>query len=204
MTSQETALEEVRERLTKLERENRRLKQIGAGALIVAASLFVMGQATSRKTIEASEFILRDNSGNMRARLWVMEANTVAVTGVPVALRASPTLAFYDEKDTRAKLVLDAGSVNAGAFIVSDSEGESRGSFEMNAGQGARLLLLDSRGAQRALLEPGHLQVSDDEGFKAGLGEQNLAMPRTGETRKTSAASLLLFDKDKKVIWKAP
>jgi hypothetical protein len=31
-----------------------------------------------------------------------------------------------------------------------------------------------------------------------------MVTPRTGETHKTSAASLVLFDKDKNVIWKAP
>jgi hypothetical protein len=59
MTSQETALEEVREGLIKLERQNRRLEQTGAAALIVAASLLLVGQASRTKTVEANEFILR-------------------------------------------------------------------------------------------------------------------------------------------------
>jgi hypothetical protein len=63
----------------------------------------------------------------------------------------------------------------------------------------------NSKGDPKAVLGPGHLEVSDDEGFKAALGvEENLVTPRTGETHKTSAASLLLFDKNKNVIWKAP
>jgi hypothetical protein len=60
MTSQETVIETVLERLTKLERQNRRLKRTGVAALIVAASLTFMGQASRPKTVEANEFILRD------------------------------------------------------------------------------------------------------------------------------------------------
>ena len=47
MTSQETTLEEVRERLVKLERQNRGLKQMGGVALIAAAPLILMGQEFS-------------------------------------------------------------------------------------------------------------------------------------------------------------
>jgi hypothetical protein len=54
-------------------------------------------------------------------------------------------------------------------------------------------------------MEPGHLELSDDAGFKSSLGvTKELVTLRTGETHQTSAASLLLFDKDKNVIWKAP
>jgi hypothetical protein len=48
------------------------------------------------------------------------------------------------------------------------------------------------------------MQVDDAEGFAATLGATDLVTPRTGEKHKTSAASLVLFDKDKNVIWKAP
>jgi hypothetical protein len=46
--------------------------------------------------------------------------------------------------------------------------------------------------------------VEDADGFAATLGVTDLVTPRTGETHKTSAASLVLFNKDKNVIWKAP
>jgi hypothetical protein len=44
----------------------------------------------------------------------------------------------------------------------------------------------------------------DENGFEAELGRTDLVTPRTGETQKRSAASLVLFGKDKNVIWKAP
>ena len=54
------------ERLEKLEKQNRRLKQVGAVALVLAASILLMGQAPARRTVEANEFILKDASGNVR------------------------------------------------------------------------------------------------------------------------------------------
>lgn len=48
------------------------------------------------------------------------------------------------------------------------------------------------------------LIVEDKEGFSAVVGNADLVTPRTGETHQTSAASVVLFDKDKKVIWSAP
>ncbi len=41
------------------------------------------------------------------------------------------------------------------------------------------------------------------EGFQTVLGGTDLETPRTGETHKTSAASVVLFDKDKIVLWQA-
>ncbi len=50
----------------------------------------------------------------------------------------------------------------------------------------------------------GEVRVSDDQGFSATMGAEELVTPHTGETHKTSAASLVLFDKNKNVLWKAP
>ena len=52
-------------------------------------------------------------------------------------------------------------------------------------------------------LEP-LIVVNDPEGFSAQLGSVDLVTPRTGEQHKTSAASLVLFGKDSKVLWSAP
>ena len=69
MKAQVQGLEDIQDRLLKLERQNRRLKQFGVAVLIASTSLIAMGQAPSKKIIEANEFILRDDSGNVRARL---------------------------------------------------------------------------------------------------------------------------------------
>src|SRR5262249_44320209 len=48
------------------------------------------------------------------------------------------------------------------------------------------------------------IRIQDKDGFLAKLGSADLVTAGTGETGKTSAASMILFGKDGKVIWKAP
>ena len=77
--------------------------------------------------------------------------------------------------------------------------------------------LFDTNGTRRATLSLGsasaelvlaadetRIRLADKEAFKTEIGNANLILPQTGETRKTSAASVLLSDKDEKVLWKAP
>ena len=69
---------DIQGRLLQLEKQNRRLKQLGIVVLIVPTLLLVMGQAPSKKTVEANEFILRDSNGNVRVKLAM--SNTAAGT----------------------------------------------------------------------------------------------------------------------------
>jgi hypothetical protein len=48
------------------------------------------------------------------------------------------------------------------------------------------------------------LSVSDQKGFSSKVGVADLEDARTGETSKTSAASLMIFGKKGKVVWQAP
>ena len=321
-------LEQLNERLLKLERQNRKSKQAGAAALIAAASFLLMGQTSRTKpvqasqsnTVEASQFILKDKSGKVRANLSIDESpgNSGAVqlvfydvegkqrvklgsgnpylggtlqladekgknrivilssvalggslglddsNGFPVTLLTTdsavlpnleaksvslkdtdgnirarlfmsekstttagelmpnmpltpesknalvtfnphPTLALYDLKG-KARVYLDGeGDLNAGTVGVSDSQGNTLGLFSAIPDYGAVLSLDNGKGEQRLYMEPGHLELSDDAGFSSSLGvEKNLVTVRTGETHQTSAASLLLFDQSKNVMWRAP
>jgi hypothetical protein len=49
-----------------------------------------------------------------------------------------------------------------------------------------------------------NLEISDSQGFEARLGVTTTVTTLTGEQHETSAASLTLFGKDKKVLWSAP
>ncbi|MGH7386345.1 MAG: hypothetical protein ACREKG_14300, partial [Candidatus Rokuibacteriota bacterium] len=69
-------------RLDRLERENRRLKLLGALALLGLAALTVMGQTAATQvvnTIEAERFVLRDGAGNARATLGLRPDGTAAL-----------------------------------------------------------------------------------------------------------------------------
>lgn len=48
------------------------------------------------------------------------------------------------------------------------------------------------------------VHVADKEGFSAELGVSSLVITKTGYKSQTSAASIALFGKDKKVLWSAP
>jgi hypothetical protein len=48
------------------------------------------------------------------------------------------------------------------------------------------------------------VSLRDEQGYQTTLGTTDLETPRTGEAHKTSAASLVMFNKDGKVIWSAP
>ncbi len=63
--------------------------------------------------------------------------------------------------------------------------------------------VLDSSGATFRGDAP-RITLTDDEGFQAVLGSTGTVETRTGRTNQTSAASLILFGKDEKVIWSAP
>ena len=61
---------------------------------------------------------------------------------------------------------------------------------------------------QQAVLESSadgpSLTLSDAQGFRAIIGSASLNTPTTGASTKTSAASVILFDKEGKSVWSAP
>lgn len=287
MTSQERTIEGVLERLARLERQNDRLKRIGAAVLVGAAALLLMAQKSQTKVVEANEFVLRDNSGRVRASLSVDSLLGDALS--------SAQLVLFDIKGRR-RVVLASGSVlpdSGTALLLADSQGRTRLRISAEDSLGGTLDMLNEKqapvttlttssaklpmvtadsvitpnlllardinnvggiltvgadntggiallsGGYRDMLDlqpsfarfsklngsipgpanivtlvqqatvkaaflPDSLFVSDDQGFSADLGVQDLVTPRTGETQKTSAASLILFDKNKSVIWKTP
>jgi len=74
-------------------------------------------------------------------------------------------------------------------------------------GMNLKTTLWLSTGRRNPLLEESDtptLSISDSKGFETIIGSTDLVTPSTGETHKTSAASVVLFDKDKNVIWQAP
>jgi hypothetical protein len=203
MAFQEESLAEIHERLAKLERQNRRLKLTGVAVLVGAASLAFMGQASKSKTVEANEIILRDAKGTARASLRVDE-------------KTSKTELVLADRHGDNDVVLSADD-SSGGTIVARKEGDVRAVGMTNDAVVLRGLdkealaleptvvtFLDSKNNEKAHFASNGLFVTDEQGFKAAIGTQNLVTPGTGETHKTSAASLALFDKDKNVIWRAP
>jgi hypothetical protein len=108
-------------------------------------------------------------------------------TPMPVTLNPKAALALYDEKGDVGG-VLDDGSLS---FIKS------------HVSLGGGILSIGDQNAG-VVISPYSVGLFDEQGFETTLGRRALVTPRTGETQMRSAASLIMFDKNKNVIWKAP
>ncbi len=149
----------VVERLEKLERQNRSLKQVGAVALILAAAVLLMGQASPTRTVEANEFILKDDNGKRRL--------IMSLSGVG----QEPSVELLDANGrVRVRLGTQLGVAGIAFY---DENGSERAELSVNSAI-QRLTFYDP----------------PDGKIKAEL---NASIP-----------GLVLFDKDRKVLWQAP
>jgi len=111
MMSQTPELDLIKQRLEKLERENRRLKSAGWLALLVVAAALLMAQGKYNRRIEAEEFILTDSHGSERAELAWKDA--------------SPRLVLLDthgKAQPAAEATLPAAGGGASKVVRSDVE----------------------------------------------------------------------------------
>ena len=53
-------------------------------------------------------------------------------------------------------------------------------------------------------LDASALRIEDTQGFKSVMGVAQSVGTRTGMQQQSSAAALTMFDKEGKVIWRAP
>src|SRR6266480_2414640 len=169
---------DINARVEKLERENRRMKKIGIVAAVVVSTLIIGGQAKTNKVVEANEFRLLDASRKVRALL------SMSVSG-------GPELTFNDA---------------SGDFVVALSTTPSPSLTLRPIGTGESVYL--HAGTFRVNLDEDlggpRIAVTDKEGYSLNLGRVDVEFPGTGQNERTSAASLVLFGKDKKVMWSAP
>jgi len=77
MAAENPELQSIKERLEKLERQNRWFKRTGLAALLLAAAVVVMGQAHPSRTVTANKFVLLDSQGRTRA---VLQADSIRAT----------------------------------------------------------------------------------------------------------------------------
>ncbi|MFO0890747.1 MAG: hypothetical protein U0790_16580 [Isosphaeraceae bacterium] len=132
-------------RIERLEASNRSLtvavRRFRLGGLVGAATLailFLTGAVTIPQTLEARNFILRDESGKMRAALAIRPDGT-------------PGLALY-EKDGRVRLSLDLGT-DGPAVNLMDGIGKPQAALAMRKDGTPGLGLFDSSGQVRVSLD---------------------------------------------------
>jgi hypothetical protein len=142
--------------------------------------------------VRAKRFVLLDDSGKVRARLEVegewgprlvlLNEEVRIVAGLQV-LKTGASLTLGNENEqARVSLGFDQG---VSSLRLWDENGKSSVGLEVSR-VGPTISLDDANGALRAVLGT------------SALG------PDAGEIEITAPSSLLLFDKEGKVLWRAP
>ena len=219
-------------RIARLERQNCTFKR-GALALVAVASLFIaslalMGQVqqtqqTPRKTpapraakpspaasaaapapppapvvlpknIEAESFVLKDANGHVRAELS-MDGD-------------GPSFKLRDQAGSAlVTLSLRDASPSGPLLLLSDPQHHAGLSMSIVEGQGSQLSLIGERADIQAHIgvtpDGTSLELSDKDGFTTSIGN-GMQPAKNGQVKKTSAASIVLSNKDRKVLWSTP
>jgi hypothetical protein len=118
-----------------------------------------------------------------------------------------PNLALKDQRG-KTRVSFAVLKDNNPDLTLRDEKGESRVSLFVDK-DGPLVSLRDERGKMRVGLvltkDSPHLGLYDEnENTRAVLGSTSLEATNTGETEVTAPSSLTLFDKEGKIIWRAP
>jgi hypothetical protein len=202
---------ELRQRLEKLERDNRRLKRLGIVSLALVAGLVAI--AATRPVpdkITAHEFDVVNDSGMVTARLGKDALDFYNEKNGRVTVRLlnasnSGGLIFYGEHDQKIGKYLfpvERVSLNYWGLFFDTEDGTdviTLGGIHVGGGSYATPTLLLRGGSPS-------VRLSDSQGFTMDLGATDTMIERTGQTQHTSAASIVMFGNDKKhhVIWQVP
>jgi len=197
-------------RIERLEEQNRRLKRGALACVVVFVSLGLMGQTQRKssrapaatpapapavpKKIEAESFILKDANGRVRAEL------SMAGTG--------PSLKLRDESGSAlVTLSLNDEAPGGPLLLLSDPQHHAGLSMSVLGAAGSQLSLTGERADIQAHIgvtpDGTILALSDQDGFTTSVGN-DVRPSKGGQVKKTSAASITLFSKDRKVLWSAP
>ncbi len=144
---------------------------------------------------------------------------------LPCSGQVGANRAFYGlglyEKEIRAGLSVQNGSPGIELY---DEFGKPRVSIESNKNTGEFILLGSTAGKESSMLsnsgvstsgktgsfrvnldeEGPSLELKDNEGYSTTVGRTDLVVLGSGRKERTPAASLVLFGKDRKVLWSAP
>lgn len=216
------------ERLEKLERDNRRLKGFAVAALVLAAAFgTIYATRPVPQKITAHEFDVVDSSGRVRITLDRFSLNFFDESGrLAIALLNATNgagLVFYgrgNQKIGKFSWPVSRMQLNSWGLYLDDKEGNTAielggvGKADspipelMLQGASPLISLGDWQGKPRIGMaivsdEPS-ISLFDAQGFQMDLGSTGKINARTGATEQTSAASIVMFGKDEKVIWQAP
>jgi hypothetical protein len=188
----EPTLELLAERLVRLEREHHWWRRGGLSLLLATVAIATLGQTPAPgvpKVIQAERFLLLDASGAVRGELGITDA------GVPRLIVRQPGAAgdaAFAELHP-AGLALHDGNglpylwMGASGFSLYSGNTQARITMRIGDESGPLLSFSDESGATRA-----------------ALGRTRRPEERVGIVEKPPAFSLVLLDKDGKIIWEMP
>jgi hypothetical protein len=199
-------------RVDQLEKERRTWKRIGLASLLFLACIGLMGQAKKRRTptptpppatpppapgpkiVEAESFVLKDTNGRVRAELGMSGAG--------------PSLKLRDEKGSAlVTLSLNDSAPSGPLLLLSDPQHHASFALSVLEGAGSQLSLAGERPDIQLRLRTAPdgtaLELSDKDGFSTTIGN-GVQAAKNGKAKKTSAASIALFGKDRRVLWSTP
>jgi len=204
MALQESNYAVIVDRLEKLERQNRQMKLAGAVALVLAASVVLMGQVPVTRTVEANQFILKDGDGKVRADLAV-NANGAGLTlydpsgkvrAMLTVTPAGPGLSLHDAKGHSRVLVGADDTEDSFAVGFNDEKGTQRVALGFQHETG-KLYFFDTNQRPRigllAAEQLAGLTIFDDTGEVRGVYGMDRGRP-----------VVRLRDENGKVVWQAP
>jgi hypothetical protein len=198
---------------------------------VVLLGVAVQNAASQATRIRARDIQLVDAAGRTRIKMAVDDGNQTYFA-ISDGSDNNVVLVFVNSQGVHASFFHDPGhgsvEILATQGGVSVSASSSKGHMILNPdrvgfyGSGSNptyaSLGVDAGSASASVSGPGGRQlvdlrtsqglssvvVSDNDRYSAILGATELKSQSTGTVEKRSAASLVLFDKDDKVIWSAP
>jgi hypothetical protein len=196
-------------RIERLEAQNRGFK-LGALTLLVglvSVSLLAQTKQTKKAApkpapaasltpdqIEAHSFLLKDANGKVRAEL--------SMTGT------GPGLKLRDESGVALVTIsLNDDNPQGPLMLMSDPQHHAGVSISVLNGMGSQLSLVGERPdiqARMAVAPDGtSFEMSDSNGFTTSIGN-GLQASKGKQAKQTTAASITLYGKDRKLLWSTP
>lgn len=222
MLSETSELQDILQRLSRVERKNHRLKLFGFMFFVGIFGLFLMGQASVPKVpdvIEAQKFILRDSQGHGRATLGFTPDNSPALIlnqtdgTLGATLKVGPQgrsmLSLYDRGgNPRALLSLDTDG--SAGITFGDADGKARAGLAVTSEKSAGLILYGNGEKPLALVgltrdgSPAIIFTEERGKPNVVIANTEAQAGLTGLVNKKADFSMSITDKAGKVIWSAP
>jgi hypothetical protein len=207
----------VEERLSRLERQNRWLKRLGALAIAVGAVVVLVAQAREKEPqhLVVKSLGVKDEDGRVRALLDVAPNGSVSLwlgakgeklglefpipaLSLAVSPEGLPNLAFGD-KGLTTRMTLGAVDSDTWGLRLVDSDRSSQARLEAKA-RGPALLGLDDKNGKRRVT----LSVGDFGHTVLDLRDEDHNTRALLELHPDGSPRVRLNDETGKVIWKAP